>query len=453
TNKVKPDKFKIAFKKWFDHLDETPPKETWDGIEDQLDLDDVWSRLESKLDSTPSLSPAPTPKFWKPVLFAGILFLLTIPTDTQDDFLPFQTYVPRLTQSGPEIQPENSIGSEGDEQIPANDNLGVVLEEVNNKVKVPFQRIQKTSGQENSHMTVNKSSSSIAGKGDLEPNTSEDLNAAISNLNQPMTGSGDRLENQEFDPIIIDPLTEGTTVRSQSFATVDLKPKGYGSLYPQPALQLIGLGDHDGYVLSENGKYSGPRLHSLGLTDAFKNTWLLNNETYSGWQSETYMETQTSFGWDIGLSSRWAWGSQRFDLELYGFSTTAQGYNKYVNARYVEERIQLRYLKAQFLYRIPVLSSHQDLSIGLYGARLQEATRTLGENIEDVTSTYQNWDYGLLAGYQRNIALTRNIFIHPGIRLSYGLTNIFKGSDSLPAHLRRTHQAAASFQLGLSYKF
>src|SRR3546814_14219707 len=62
-------------------------------------------------------------------------------------------------------------------------------------------------------------------------------------------------------------------------------------------------------------------------------------------------------------------------------------------------------------------------------------------------------DYGIMAGFQFNLPVNSHLILQPGIRINYGLPNIFKGDRYIPQNFLRTHNAAAGLYLGIGYRF
>lgn len=92
------------------------------------------------------------------------------------------------------------------------------------------------------------------------------------------------------------------------------------------------------------------------------------------------------------------------------------------------------------------------VALGLYAGMLQEATRQKNGDLERITGDYARFDYGLLLGYEYEHRLKKGFSLSSGIYTRYGLTNIFAGNQIVPAYLNQTRNAAFLLSFSLNYQ-
>ena len=89
--------------------------------------------------------------------------------------------------------------------------------------------------------------------------------------------------------------------------------------------------------------------------------------------------------------------------------------------------------------------------LGPYMGVLKKAAESLNQNEINLTENYKKHILGLTGGIQKQYHINQNLDLTTGLRLSYGITNIYKGTPIIPASFRITHPAAISITLGLRY--
>ncbi len=92
------------------------------------------------------------------------------------------------------------------------------------------------------------------------------------------------------------------------------------------------------------------------------------------------------------------------------------------------------------------------IALGLYGGMLQEATRQKNGDMERITGDYASFDFGLLLGYEYEHRIAKGLSLGSGIYTRYGLTNIFAGNQIVPAYLNQTRNAAFLLSFSVNYQ-
>ena len=73
--------------------------------------------------------------------------------------------------------------------------------------------------------------------------------------------------------------------------------------------------------------------------------------------------------------------------------------------------------------------------------------------LEHTPVGYRKMNVSLVAGYEKEALLSKRISLASGIRLSGGLTNIFKGYDNIPSWFNKTHSGNIAWTFSLRYSF
>ena len=200
-----------------------------------------------------------------------------------------------------------------------------------------------------------------------------------------------------------------------------------------------------------------PSRGFAGIVGSLQNTWLLNDKTLTGFSPQELHTTKAVFTRQFGITA----GSRlkrHFTIagELFFSSNYSQNYEEYQNGQYVTNVVDVDYTKLNLileadLSRNEYANGHTALILGPSVGLLTRATETLdGVNV-DATQSYNRYMVGVVAGVQRNFNIIPQIQAYGGFRLSYGLTNIYGGTTSVPAAFRSTHPAAINLTLGLRY--
>lgn len=198
------------------------------------------------------------------------------------------------------------------------------------------------------------------------------------------------------------------------------------------------------------------KVNSLyaGLTGQLANTWMLSNKTFQAFKSDELTATNATFGKNLGVTVG-ADITQKIGVksEFMWISQNKQDYNEYINGKYVSNSLEINYytltLQAKYLFR-EKLRSHYIL-FGSYFGIMQSATQSISGVSSEISSDYRNLDYGLILGYELPIHLGSGLKFSPGVSMKYGLVNIFMGNETIPHYLNRTQNASFNFSFTLSY--
>jgi len=194
---------------------------------------------------------------------------------------------------------------------------------------------------------------------------------------------------------------------------------------------------------------------TYGVYASLSNTWVMNNKTISGLRADELVSTQASYGKDFGLFYMQPL-NQKLTIrgEYLFYSQASQNYNEYYNGRYVSSTISMQYQQLNILlhWQPTKQNFRHTLYIGGYGGYLYQASQQIGDEEISLLPEYRRFDYGILAGYWYQLpALQQKMPLALGLRVKYGLPNVFQGNESIPANFATTRNLAfqVTFSVGL----
>jgi hypothetical protein len=191
-----------------------------------------------------------------------------------------------------------------------------------------------------------------------------------------------------------------------------------------------------------------------GLSVSGKNTWLLSEETFSGLNKHNLNTTKFNFLNDLGVTVIYS-PNLKWSFEGNGFvsSKNGQSYRQYINGLYSDKSYVLRYssveLTAQRNISKRTVKSKPVVMInaGLYLSYLHSAYKILNSLEYNISGEYSPFDYGMIIGSGIEIPVLENFILMPGLRIRYGLPNIFAGQEDFPATLNTTRNASVEFRV------
>lgn len=201
------------------------------------------------------------------------------------------------------------------------------------------------------------------------------------------------------------------------------------------------------------------RTTYLGVSTSLKNTWLLNTATMAGLRKYDLNTTLPGFGFNLGISGRRQLSpGLALQGDLSFISQTGQRYNRYMEGQYVSENIMLSYttltlaLKYTFAERVRGNNSMKyNLYIGPYAGLLGSAETRIDSERDNITSRYSRSDWGGIAGIGHDIYPSPNLCISTALFVRHGFTNIYSGDESVPADLRYTNTGAIELFISIQH--
>ena len=199
------------------------------------------------------------------------------------------------------------------------------------------------------------------------------------------------------------------------------------------------------------------RKFYVGTRGQLANTWLVNQKTISGFKSASLVSTNATFGSNFGLYA----GTNllnRLDLQadLNILAQNNQDYNEYLNGQYVTSKLKLDYSQLALSLRYYInsynfMEGEHGINFGAYLAYLHNAYQNIDDQTYYISDSYNNIDYGLMVGYEYIFPLYGHLGMGTGIRAYYGLNNIYSGDGYIPDYMNVTNNASVNITIALKY--
>ena len=390
---------------------EAPPEKVWEGVQDQLDVDTVWTRLDA------SLSSHARKKRIVAFAVAATLFLAVSTLGLWYLLSPSGIYEPKQAAQLEQLQVEiagDTLSSikQQDEVIADDAGLFPVPSPVEKEIRATqdlhFAQITK-------QVDFNS--------GQFRETAFETAVTPIEPL--PMLLADAQIQQEQFETFSFGPSSLGTGDIATYIGDAVWPDNLFSSVY-------------------------------IGFTGQLANTWILNNKTFTGLKSDDLTFTDPSFGSNFGLQIG-AGLTQQLGLraEMILLSRNRQTYREYINGNFVTNDIILDYYSFKLLARYNAGSYARPhyLLAGAYTGFMQQATQIINGVSRYVDNEYENLDYGVILGYEYPFPLTGHLTFIPGLFAQMGLNNVFSGSERIPDFLNRTHNASLSLSFAISYSF
>ncbi len=399
------------YKKIVDSGNEAPPEAVWEGVQDQLDVDAVWTRLDA------SLSSHARKKRIAAFAVAATLFLAVSTLGLWYILLPGSLHDPKqsaqLEQEKGEIAGDTRSAIVEQDEVTADD---AEIFSLPASVEIDLQAVQ-------------------------------DVHLAQINKQDDFQSGQFREKALEIPSLKIEPLL-------MLLADAQINEDQINALGYSPS--SLGNGDITPYA---GDAVRAGNIHSttyFGLIGQLANTWMLNDKTFSGLKSDELTFTDPSFGSNIGLQIGTGLNLRLgLKAEFLWVNRNRQTYREYINGNFVTNDIILDYYALKLLARYNAGSNARPHFIvaGAYTGFMQQATQVIDGVSKHVHNEYENIDFGLIFGYEYPVPLTRHFTFTPGISGKMGLNNIFSGNESIPFYLNRTRNASVNLSFAITYSF
>ena len=402
-----------------------PPDYSWEHIEQGLDVDHIWMKIEKRLNKKKALLQLRN--------FSSVILLVSIGI-----IAVFQFIKPPAEK----VQPAISKTATADHQT-----------------------------------TVHPQPSPVTAPG------SETASATEEQRSVPLVSPQDKPSVNYPEPVITAPVENADAplvVPAVTEVLYFVSPLSSGSIPHSPVSPDIRnpVLDYHAFSLPDSLMLLDNRQNSwhFGLTGNLANTWLLNATTRDGFGHDPSYKTIFQAGYSLGIVAGWySRNKSSIQLEALLIDKGGQRYRHYIGDRMEDQELTLSYLTGALLYKyrigrslsfvIPTtspilkrrikrretLNNATNLIVGLYGSYLYDASEFMDDQKTDITPLYHNMDFGFITGLEFNYRIRNALTLAPGIRFNYGLTNIYKGNEMLPASSGKTHRGSVAFNLGIWY--
>ncbi|NOY36030.1 MAG: hypothetical protein GXO83_00465 [Chlorobi bacterium] len=415
----------------------------WENIHDQLDTEEVWNRIEMALDAE-NLKGSIITGIWKnQVLYRTVSAAAVILILLGTGFLLNRYLSQRTLSPSADYQAETKdVQSEKAEKIP-NSHKIPVAENTAASDRLPANPVPP-GGNERSGKENKKYVFTVSGTPDR-----------ASKNNNPATGYG---VQQSFGSSLPVEPDYGIPVNRSYLVTIDPKVPGLLALNTETVSQ----GSHTlvaaAVPAGKNNEKKRPDWYA-GITILGENNWILNAETFSGLQRNSLISTKPDFSAHYEFSAGvrmfpgWYLGTSLFLNDKVG-----QSYKTYIDGHYTAKNLTLKYsginLFIKYSKRIFLTgysNTHFNTYLGAYYHNLRAAEEQIGGSQVNRNREFRNADYGLLFGHELDIPAGKGYHFIPGIRLKYGLPNIYSGDGNIPSTFNLTHTATFEITLGVNF--
>lgn len=402
----------VQFNKWyrnaFEQMKEEPPQEAWDNISNELDLQEVWGNVKNELQVIETRKQ--TAKLLSYTISFAFLVLLSI------------------VGSVWLFTPENLRTDKSKKNPPA---------EISNTFVQAGKTIQKDE--------INNQLPVIDPK-KLAPHSIRQL--VISNRPSttiPTLILNPQINNQQPTLFTVPPIETSDMLTSQNNEhPIILSDASLSSQLPEIT------SPHEFFV----DKFY------LGGTYKITNSWLLNDETYNGLAKTGLIQTLSHLGKSGGITLEYCfskeWSGQ---IDWFINSQSGQTYKYYEEGKYIKKDIVINYQLINLLIKHSLggtlisknISTSQNLLTGINFKSLESEKVKINDVEVTQPQHYTNDDYGFIVGYEYTFLFNKKILLSSAITGDFGLKNIFKGSEKIPANFNSTYNTSINAVFGIKY--
>jgi hypothetical protein len=421
--------FSHWYKTKFNQLNDAPPDDAWENISNGLDLDEVWKGVNSELnkkDKRKAFARITIPLVLL-VSAGSILFYLTNKKgkDNNKTELAQQALANNL-----KIQKVNTKNITGNETT-ANDEIfgGISKSTINNKLSEKKTENLTPIGQ-----------------------TKEKLTPVIERKN---TANKHLLRSQHLK-------ISNTAEKNLLMTTITLLLVEVNTTDDRFIDSLIHRKLNDSIINNKKIATKADNSLIVGVAFANANTWLLNNDTYSGLRAGTLNQTLFSYGKSYNvllgynLSNRYC-----LQTEWVINNTHKQQYIDYKNGHQVNRNLRIDFTQLTILmkkkneayYFSNKLHTSFNYLAGLNYSYVKSFTQQTDEVISSVKDDYKNNQYNLILGLEYQLFITPSWIFSSGIRTNIGLQNIYKGNTYNPSNnSNKTYDSSIGLTVGIAYQ-
>jgi hypothetical protein len=432
---------------------ETPPEICWDEISTQLDIEETWDSVSMELDIALPLNNDLIQTSADTNLFIFTRVAILIPPLVLILLLMFSD-IRTTTLNPPAISAADVNKNPADQSV--------ILQNSEKKLPESEQPAKKTKAV--SRIILNQVPKNIeAGNSLPEPvkiHAAETIPVNVASAPEPEIELPAPPSHGDATAALTDRNTSSSVV--PVFCPPDQLILQSAGLMPYTAVQPVpGTGEMTGNILAGNrlllpGRKFRLNRFSVGISLTEKNTWLMSQETFDGFDSQELNTTKAKFLNDFGiilrytLSERWSFEGSSFLL-----SKTGQSYKQYLNGIYSTKIYELKYVSLEMSarYAMPRLLNINNVRsysvAGGYISHLSSAHETINQSLSDISPDYDPIDYGIVLGYELEIVIINRFAVTPGLRIKCGIPNIYADQPGIPDELQSTRNASLEFRLNL----
>ncbi|WP_375578992.1 hypothetical protein ABWH96_18545 [Marivirga tractuosa] len=424
--------FENLYRKIVKGFNDNPPESVWQNIQDELDIDEVWSQLDNQL---PSSATKTNYSSVRQIVNYALFFLLIFFFKNNSDQQLSSSYL--IADNNQEtLLLEETTKKEIDTEQEKDESLIATNKEIED-TEAPTKKelIQKKSIDQNK-VSENSNPTQI-----LDNKNNDIVEKIISDLTK--TENFEDVKNDESYSSIQNSILNYLNPIPADFESILIV--NFPEALPIDSIPSINTSDYKNPFI----KFSG-----IGAVGNMKNSWIINNATRASFNNESLINTEITYTNDFGLSSQFTIRSQQIIQLSYWFrARNTQNYFQYYNANYSRKEFIITYQSFSIDLLQPLFSTNNYLIFGFQLAKIGSVEETLAGNFSDLSNNYSDWNYGVDLGLQKKFKLHPKLSFQPALRFHYGLNNIFVGNEFVPREFDYTRPASISLDFRFFYHF
>lgn len=195
----------------------------------------------------------------------------------------------------------------------------------------------------------------------------------------------------------------------------------------------------------------------FGLYTALNSTSIINNATRRAFDAKSLVAYNPSLGSNLGFQFIYHFNANHSLASAVMHAGVRQSYNKYGNGSLNEEVVNLNFIRLQTLYQFKYKRFHTQKSmfnvkVGPYfGIRTKSDFKINNQVQTEALDYFNGYDVGLTLQVGHSVEWSK-LMLDYGLNMDKGLTNLYRGTDFVPASFDRTTLLGMGTYVSLRYK-
>lgn len=375
-------------------VEAVPDESVWEGIQDALDVQTVWERIQQKWNSSLKYG-------WYKIAGLFLLFILiSLPLGNNSFQLNYSSEI-----TAGQDDSETNITSNESNQLDGKKVLVKNTKEVSeyNSTNEEIYRVSNSS--------INKNPS---------------LNTGVLGQNADQKAS-DQNQSLKLELDKIEPRYSSLTASSANILAAMSQPEE---------------------IISPNEEKS---KWTIGFLTEINDTWIMDAETRSGFLENSLVYNDISFAPSYGVFVNYNLnGDYVIGSDIYFSSNLKTKNNLYKSGKLVSKETELSYFKTSLSLGKKLKKSFV-VKAGPYLSYLRHSSVSFDGVITEYNSSFNTLDYGLQFNINREHDINA-FYLAYGLNSSVGINNVFDGLNK-PAYLNQTRNFTIGVNLRLGYNF
>ncbi|MGM0477650.1 MAG: outer membrane beta-barrel protein [Bacteroidota bacterium] len=413
----------------FESNTEKAPEGIWAGIDKQLTIDKGWKKVRSLLQRRTFYK-------WTKRVAAFLIFLLFVTPEYGD----------RLPDTQGELN--------------------------NNTVSITKNGLQAKSGQtqedEIKRERFNQESGSAQAKNTDSSDKEESiaLNILTGKSNKPLTSSKENSENTDSKGSNLISASEprekeilaSQTEENEEKSNLDLIDAQVLAGLPIKQVRLLETNNENSELIDIKVELPKETKYEFGLFTALNTTALVNNRTRRAFDSRSLVAFNPTIGTNLGLQFVYHLKEKHAFVGNLTYATIHQSYESFNGGSFNEESLEMNYVRLQGMYqfkykRFDISKTALNLKFGPYLGYMSSSSYSLndeskGERLDDLSK----YDFGITLQLGQSYEFNKFVLDY-GINVDKGLTNLYKGTEKVPASFDRSTVLGLGGYVSFRYKF